>query len=169
MLAKQCSKFSKLGFNSSCFLTCTQVCQQAGKVKGLVFPSLEECCESHNIQTKFVVIHTVKGSSLVNELEVYYFLKFLLSMIQWMMAIWSVSSAFPKSSLNIWKFLVHALLKPSLKDFEHYLASRWNERNSVVIWTFFGIAFLWDRNEISSSPVATAEFSKFTSILCAAF
>ena len=78
-----------------------------------------------------------------------------------MMAIWSVSSTFPKSSLNIWKFLVHALLKPSFKDFEHYLASVWNERNSVVIWTFFGIAFLWDRNEIFSSPVATAEFSKF--------
>ena len=86
-----------------------------------------------------------------------------------MMAIWSVSSAFLKSSLNIWKFLVHALLKPSLKDFEHYFASMWNELSSVVVWTFFGIAFLLDRNETFSSPVATAEFSKFTGILCAAF
>ena len=82
-----------------------------------------------------------------------------------MMAIWSVSSAFPKSSLNIWKFLVHALLKPSLKDFEHYLASRWNERNSVVIWTFFGIALLWDWNETDIFQVAITEFSKVAGIL----
>ena len=39
----------------------------------------------------------------------------------------SDSSSFPKSSLCIWEFLVHTLLKPSLKDFEHYFASMWNE------------------------------------------
>ena len=54
----------------------------------------------------------------------------------------SVASAFSKSSLNIWKFL-----KPSLKDFEHYLASMWSEHNCVVVWTFFGIALLWDWTE----------------------
>ena len=59
----------------------------------------------------------------------------------------SGSSAFSKSSLCIWKFSVHILLKPSLKDFEHYLASMWNECNFEVIWTFFGIAFLWYWNE----------------------
>ena len=50
----------------------------------------------------------------------------------------SGSSAFSKSSLYIWKFLVHILLKPSLNDFEHYFASMWNECSCVVVWTFFG-------------------------------
>ena len=54
----------------------------------------------------------------------------------------SGSSAFSKSSLYIWNILVHILLKPSLKDFEYYLASMWNEHNCIVVWTFFGIAFL---------------------------
>ena len=52
-------------------------------------------------------------------------------------------SAFSKSSLYIWKFLVHILLKPNLKDFEYNLASMWNEHNWMVVWTFFGIAFTW--------------------------
>ena len=59
----------------------------------------------------------------------------------------SGSSAFSKSSVYIWKFSVHILLKPGLKDFEHYLANMQNERNCMVVWTFFGIAFLWDWNE----------------------
>ena len=59
----------------------------------------------------------------------------------------SGSSAFSKSSLCIWKFSVHILLKPSLKDFEDYLASMWNERSCTVVWIFFGIAFLCDWNE----------------------
>ena len=74
---------------------------------------------------QFFVIHTVKSSSVVNEAEVDVFLEFpcffydpsnIGNMI-------SGSYAFFKSSLNIWKFMVHALLKPDLKDFEHYLAS----------------------------------------------
>ena len=56
----------------------------------------------------------------------------------------SGSSAFSKSSLYIWKFSVHVLLKPSLKYFEHNLTSMWNECNCAVVWTFFGIALLWD-------------------------
>ena len=59
----------------------------------------------------------------------------------------SVSSAFSKSSSNIWKFLVHLLLKPSLENFEHYFASVWDECNCVIGWTFFDIAFLWNWNE----------------------
>ena len=51
------------------------------------------------------------------------------------------SSAFSKSSLNIWKFSVHVLLNPGWKDFEHYLAELWNACSCVVVWTFFGIAF----------------------------
>ena len=45
------------------------------------------------------------------------------------------------------KFSVYVLLKPILKDFEHYLDSMWNECNCAVVWAFFGIAFLWDWNE----------------------
>ena len=79
-------------------------------------------------------------------------------------------SAFSKTILNIWKFMVHVLLKPGLENFEHYFTSVWDECNCAVVWTFFGIAFLWDWNENwpFSSPVATAEFSKFAGILNAA-
>ena len=63
----------------------------------------------------------------------------------WLLAIWSlVLLPFTKFSLYIWKFSVHILLKPILKDFEHYLASMWNQCCCAVVWTFFGIAFLWD-------------------------
>ena len=59
----------------------------------------------------------------------------------------SGSSAFSKSSLNIWKFTVHVLLKPGLENFEHYFASVWDDCNCAVVWGFFGIAFLRDWNE----------------------
>ena len=55
----------------------------------------------------------------------------------------SGSSTFSESSLYIWKFSVHIQLKPSLKNFEHYLASMWNECNCMVVWTFFGLPFFW--------------------------
>ena len=67
-----------------------------------------------------VVIYTVKGFSIVNEARVDIFSGIPLLSLDNLI---SGSSAFSKSSLNIWKFLVHILLKPSLKDFEHYLAS----------------------------------------------
>ena len=59
----------------------------------------------------------------------------------------SGSSAFCKPSLNIWKFMVHVLLKSSLENFEHSFTTMWDECNCVVVWAFFGIAFLWDWNE----------------------
>ena len=74
---------------------------------------------------QFVVIHTVKGFSVVNEAEVNAFLE--LSCIFCdptdVGNLISGSSAFSKSSLNIWKFMVHVLLKPSLEIFKHYFAS----------------------------------------------
>ena len=65
----------------------------------------------------------------------------------------SGSSACSKSNLNIWKFTVHVLLKPGLENFEHYFASVWDECYCAVVWTFFGIAFLWDWNENWPFPV----------------
>ena len=65
----------------------------------------------------------------------------------------SGSSAFSKSSLNIWKFTVHVLLKSHLENFEHYFASVWEECNCALVWTVFGIAFLWDWNENWPFPV----------------
>ena len=70
-----------------------------------------------------------------------------------MLALISGSSAFSKSSLNIWKFTVHVLLKPGLENFEHHFASVWDECSCAVVWTFFGIAFLWDWNENWPFPV----------------
>ena len=74
-------------------------------------------------------------------------------MIQRMLAIWSLVPLPFKSSLNIWKFTVHVLLKPSLENFEHHFASVWDEYNCAIVWTFFGIAFLWDWNEYWPFPV----------------
>ena len=103
---------------------------------------------------QFVVIHTVKSFGAVNKAEVDVFLELsYFSMIQWILAIWSVSSAFSKSSMNIWKFTVHILLKPGLGNFEHYFASVWNECNHMLVCTFFGIAFLSDWNENWPFPV----------------
>ena len=53
----------------------------------------------------------------------------------------SGSSAFSKSSLDVWKFLVHVMLKPCLENFEHYFVSMWDECNCVVVWTFFALSF----------------------------
>ena len=81
----------------------------------------------------------------------------------------SGSSAFSKSSSYIWKFSVHILLKPSLKDFEHYLASTWNEHNCAVVWILWHCPSLGLEWKLTfSNPVATAEFSKFAGILSAA-
>ena len=62
------------------------------------------------------------------------------------------SSAFSKPSLYIQNLLVHILLKPSLKDFEHNLASMWNECSCMIAGKFFGIALLWDWNENRPFP-----------------
>ena len=74
---------------------------------------------------QFVVIHMLKDFGIVNKAEVDVFLE-----LSWFFtdladvgSLISGSSAFSKSSLNIWKFLVHVLLKPDLENFEHYFAS----------------------------------------------
>ena len=99
--------------------------------------------------------HTVKGFSIVNEAEVDVFLEFscFFNDTTDVGNLTSGSSAFSKTSLNIWKFSVHVLLGPHLENFEHYFASMWDKCNCEVVWTFFGIAFLWDWNENWSFPV----------------
>ena len=130
-----------------CFLICIQISQEAGKVVWY----------SHLFQNfpQFVVIHIVKGFGVVNKAEVDVFLKLSCFLDDPMDVgnLISGSSAFSKSSWNIWKFSVHVPLKPHLENFEHYLASMWNECSCAVLWAFFGIAFLWDCNESWPFPV----------------
>ena len=146
--------------SNCCILTCIQISQEAGQVVWY----------SHLFQnfSQFIVIHTVKGIGIVNKAEIDIFLElfcFFHDLVDVGNLI-SGSSAFSKTSLNIWKLTVHVLLKPGLKNFEDYFSSMWDEYNCVVVWAFFGIALLWDWNE--NCPVATAEFSKFAGILSAA-
>ena len=82
---------------------------------------------SHLFQNfpQFIVIHTVKGFGIVNKAEVDVFLElsyFFHDPVNVGNLI-SGSSAFSKTSLNIWNFTVHVLLKPGLENFEHYLTS----------------------------------------------
>ena len=74
---------------------------------------------------QFAAIHRVKTFGIVNKAKVDVFLEFSFFFYDPMDVgnLISGSSAFSKSSLNIWKFLVQVLLKPALKAFEHYLAS----------------------------------------------
>ena len=112
---------------------------------------------SHLFQNfpQFIVIHTVKGFSIVNKAEIDVFLElscFLYDPAD-VGSLISGSFVFSKFSLNIWKFSVYILLKTCLENFQHYFASVWDECNCVVVWTFFGIAFLWDWNENWPFPV----------------
>ena len=130
-----------------CFLTCIQISQQAGQVVWY----------SHLFQNfpQFIVIHTVKGIGIVNKAEMDVFLElscFFDDPADVGNSI-SGSSAFSKTSLNIWKFTVHVLLKPGLENLEPYFARVWDECNCVVVWAFFGIAFLRDWNENGPFPV----------------
>ena len=82
-------------------------------------------CHFFNNFPQFVVIHTVKGFGVVNKLEIDVFLElscFFDDPVDFGNLI-SGSSAFSKSSMNIWKFTVHVLLKSGLENFEHYFVS----------------------------------------------
>ena len=123
--------------SNGCFLTCIQISQETGRWSGIPI--------SKNFP-QFVVIHTVKGFGVVNKSEVSVFLElsYFFNDPTDVGNLISGSSAFSKTSLTIWKFTVHVLLKPGLEDFEHYFASMWNECNCAVVCAFFGIALLWD-------------------------
>ena len=101
--------------SNCCFLTCIQISQEVGQVVQYahLFKNFPE----------FVVAHTIKDWGIVNKAEVDIFLE--LSCFFYDPAdagnLISGSSVFSESSLNIWKFSVHILLKPGLENFEHYL------------------------------------------------
>ena len=75
--------------------------------------------------SQFVVMHTVKGFGIVNrgEVDVFLELSCFFNVLTDVGNVISGSSAFSKSSLNIWKFMVHVLLKLGLENFEHYFSS----------------------------------------------
>ena len=143
--------------SNCCFLTCIQVSQETGQ---MVWYS-----DLFQNFPQFIVIHTVKGRSssqrqsqrhIVNKAEIDVFLELSCffddpadvgNLI-------SGSSTFSKTSLSIWKLIVHVLLKPGLENFKHYFtSSMWDECNCVVVWAFIGIAFFWDWNENWPFPV----------------
>ena len=126
--------------SNCCFLTCIQISQEAGKVDWY----------SHLLKNfpQFVVIYTVKAFIIINKAEVDAFLE-LSCFIDDPTDVGSLisgSSAFSKSSLNICKFSVHILSKPS---FQGFWASMWNKCSCVVVWTFFGIAFLMKKKQLA--------------------
>ena len=79
--------------------------------------------------------HTVRDLNIVNKAEVDVFLEFdsFFNHPTDVVNLISGSSAFLKSSLNLWKFTIHTLLKPALQNFEHYFASVWDECNCGVV------------------------------------
>ena len=103
--------------SNCCFLTCIQISQEADQVVWY----------SHLLKNfpQFLVIHTVKGFDIVNKTEIDVFLE--LSCFFHDLAdvgnLNSGSSTFSKTSLNIWKLMVHVLLKPGLENFEHYFTN----------------------------------------------
>ena len=84
---------------------------------------------------QFVVIHTVKGFGIVNKAEVDIFLVLtcFFNDLKGISNLISGSSVFSKSRSNMWKFMVHILLKPDLENFEHYFASMRDECNCAVV------------------------------------
>ena len=103
--------------SNCCLLACIQISQEAGQVVWY----------SHLLQNfpQCIVIHTVKGFGIVNKAEVDIFLEMycFFSDLTDVKNLVSGSSTFSKSSLDIWKFKIHILLKPGLENFEYYFTS----------------------------------------------
>ena len=115
----------------------------------------------------FLWIHTAKGFDVVNEAEADVFLELscFFDDPKDVGNLTSGSSTFSKSSLNIWMFLVHVLLKHHLENFEYYFAVMWDEYNYAVVWFFFySLSWGLEWKLMFSNPVATAGSSKFAGI-----
>ena len=127
--------------SNCCFLTCLQISQAASQEPWYthLFNNFPVCYDVH------------KGFGIVNKAVVDVFLGFssFFDDPEYVGNLIYGSSAFSKSSLNIWKFTVHVLLNPDLENFEHYFASMWDECKCVVFehslaLTFFGIGMKTD-------------------------
>ena len=134
--------------SNCCFLTCIQISQETGQV----------IWYSHLFKKnpQFLVIHTVKGFGIVNNAEIDVSLElscFFFNNPVDVGNLISGSCAFAKTSLNIWNFMVHILLKPGLENFEHLFNSVWDDHDCAVVWASFGIAVLWYWNEDWPFPV----------------
>jgi len=133
--------YCSISSSNCCFLTCIQISQETGQM----------IWYSHIFQNfpQFIVIHTIKGCGIINKAETDVFLELscFFNDPADVGNLISCSSAFSKTSLNIWKFTVYILLKPGLENFEHYFTSVWNECNCEVVWRFFGNAFLLDQSK----------------------
>ena len=127
--------------SSNCyFLTCIQVSQEAGQVVWY----------SHLFQNfpQFIVIHTVKGFGIVNKAEIVFWNSLPFSMIQHMLAIWPlVPLPFLKPAWTSGSSQFMYCWSLAWRILSIYFTSLWDECNCVVVWAFFGIAFLWDWNE----------------------
>ena len=120
--------------SNCCFLTGIQISQEAVQVVWY----------SHFLKNfpEFVVIHRAKVFDIINkEVDIFLELSCFFNDSTDVGNLTSDSFAFSKFSLNIWKFMVHVLLKPGLENFEHYFASMWDECNFVVVWTFLALPF----------------------------
>ena len=99
---------------------------------------------------QFVVIHTVRGFGIVNKAEVFVFLELSCFFCDPMDVgnLISGSSSFSKSSLDIWQFLVHVILKPNMRDCKHDFTSMGDECSCPMVSTFFGTILLgnWDED-----------------------
>ena len=149
--------------SNCCFLTCIQISQEAGKVVWY----------SHLLKNFpwFVVIHTVKGFDIVDKAELMFFWNSLaFPMIQWMLTVWSLvsllflnpawtsgSSQFMYFWSLAWKILGITLLACDMRELCGSLS---------ILWHCLSLGLEWKLP--FSSPVATAEFSKFAGILSAA-
>ena len=107
--------------SNCCFLACIQISQEAGHM--VWYPNLLK-----NFP-EFVLVHTVKGFGVVNKAEIDVFLE-ISCFVFWIISsndpvdvgnLTSGSSAFPRSSLNIWKFMVHLLLEPGFQNFPQFV------------------------------------------------
>ena len=100
--------------------------------------------------SQFIMIHTVKGFGVVNKTDIdFFFLEFpvfLYDLANVDNLIFG-SASFSTPSLDIWKFLVCIMLKPSMQDFRHGLTSMGDECNYPMTSTFFSITLLGDWGE----------------------
>ena len=149
--------------SSCCFLICIQISQEAGQVVWY----------SHLFKnfTEFVVIHTDKGFGIVKGAEIDLFLElFCFFIVQWMLAIWSlVPLLFPDlawTSGNL-QFTYYWSLAWRILSITLRASLRWVKScgSLNILWHYFSLGLKWKLT--FSSPMATAEFSKFAGILSA--